>query len=107
MPSSALSPNAARIELGHQFRRQTVGLVQVPQVRLGQRPAGVELGQHLAAAGEQASEPELLVAEYLAYRVAVLELAEPGQGLLDQRRRQVLQRPDAVGAPQQGEGTPQ
>ena len=34
--------------------------MQVPQVRLGQYPAGVELGQHLATAGEQTSEPAFL-----------------------------------------------
>jgi len=44
-------------QLGYQFRREAVGLVQVPQVRLGQGPARTELGQYPAAAGEQACEP--------------------------------------------------
>ena len=53
-------------QLGYQFRREAVGLVQVSQVRLGQGPARTELGQYPAAAGEQACEPAFLTAEYLA-----------------------------------------
>jgi hypothetical protein len=61
-----------------------VHLVQVPQVRLGQWPARVELGQYLAAAGEQAGEPAFLAAEHLADWAASPVLAELRQGLLDQ-----------------------
>jgi len=63
--------------------------VQIPQVRLGQHPAGVELGQHLATAGEQAGEPAFLAAEHLADGAASPGLAELGQGLLDYGRWQV------------------
>ena len=71
-------------QLGDQFRRQAVRLVQVPQVCLGQWPARAELGQHLAAAGEQAGEPAFLAAEHLADLAALLVLTELRQGLLDQ-----------------------
>jgi hypothetical protein len=77
-------------QLGYQFRREAVGLVQVPQVRLGQGPARAELGQYPAAAGEQAGEPAFLAAEYLADLAALLALTELPQGLLDQRRWQVI-----------------
>jgi hypothetical protein len=77
-------------QLGYQFRREAVGLVQVPQIRLGQRPARAELVQYPAAAGEQAGEPAFLAAEYLADLAAHLVLAELPQGLLDQRRWQVI-----------------
>lgn len=49
-------------QLGDQFRRKAVRLVQVPQIRLGQRPAGAEPGQDRTAAGEQPREPAFLVA---------------------------------------------
>jgi hypothetical protein len=39
-------------QLGDQFRREPVRLVQVPQVRFGQWPASAELGQYAAAADE-------------------------------------------------------
>jgi hypothetical protein len=86
-------------QLGDEFRREAVRLVQVPQVRLGQWPARAELGQYPAAAGKQAGEPAFLAAEYLTDLAALLVLTELPQGLLDQRRWEVIQRPAAVGTP--------
>jgi hypothetical protein len=60
-----------------------VCLVQVPQVCLGQRPTRAELGQHLAAAGEQTGEPAFLAAEHLTDPAAFLGLAELRQRLLE------------------------
>jgi hypothetical protein len=77
-------------QLGDQFRREAVGLVQVSQVCLGQRTPRAELGQYPAAAGEQAGEPALLAAEHLADRSAFRVLAELRQGLIEQRRWQVI-----------------
>ena len=84
----AVSLRALIQQLGYQFRGKAVRLVQVPQVRLGQWPTRAELGQHLAAPGEQAGEPAFLAAEHIADRAAFLVLAELSQGQLDQRRRQ-------------------
>ncbi len=52
-------------QFGHRFRWKAVRLMQVQQVRLGQWPTGGELGEHLAAAGEQAGEPALLAVDEL------------------------------------------
>src|SRR5580704_837585 len=103
------STNPLRLvqELGYQFRRKAMGLVQVPQVRLGKCPTRAELAQHLAAAGKQAGEPPFLAAEHLADRPGSPGLAELRQGLLDQRRWQVIQRPGDVGAPQYRKRTSQ
>ena len=70
-------------QLGDQFRREAVGLVQVPQVRLGQGPARTELGQYPAAAGEQPCEPAFLAAEYRADLANLLVLGVPcgGKGI--------------------------
>ena len=53
------------LQFGHQVRRQAVRFVQIRQVGLGQWPAGGELRQHLAAAGQQLAEPLLLAMEHI------------------------------------------
>ena len=94
-------------QLDDQIRREAVRLVQVPQVRLCQEPPGAELGQQLAAPGEQVCEPAFLAAEHVANHAVFLALAELRLGLLDQRRRQIIQRPGAVWSPEHGVRTPQ
>src|SRR6185437_9431544 len=73
-------------QLGHQLGRQAVRLVQVPEVRLGQRAAGAgaEPRQHLAAPAHQPREPLLLTADHVADRPAAPVLPEPPERVLEQ-----------------------
>jgi NAD(P)H-dependent FMN reductase len=63
-------------QLDDEFRREAVRLMQIPQVRLCQGPSGAELGQQLAASGEQACELAFLAAEHIADHAVLLALAE-------------------------------
>jgi len=53
-------------QFGYQIRWQAVRLVKVPEIALGQRPAGTELCHDLPPANEQPAETQLFTADHLA-----------------------------------------